>query len=94
MSSFPAGAPVLAALGNRVVAVECPRVEVVDPTGGGDTMTAAFAVARARSLSDDDALRLAVAASTLNVTRRGLATGRREDIERLAEVIAIHDVVR
>jgi 1-phosphofructokinase len=87
-----AGEPVLAAFADRVVAVECPRVHVVDPTGGGDTMTASFAVARGRNLSDDDALRLAVAAATLNVTRHGLATGRREDIERLTEVIAIHEI--
>jgi 1-phosphofructokinase len=87
-----AGEPVLASLGGRRVAVECPPVEVVDPTGGGDTMTAAFAVARARGLSDDDALRLAVAAATLNVTRHGLATGRREDIERLAEVVVLREL--
>jgi 1-phosphofructokinase len=87
-----AGEPVLAAFGGRIVAVDCPPVQVVDPTGGGDTMTAAFAVARARRCSHDGALPLAVAAATLNVTRHGLATGRREDIERLAEVIMVRDI--
>ena len=87
-----AGDPVIAAFGDRIVAVDCPPVQVVDPTGGGDTMTAALAVARARGHSDDDALRLAVAAATLNVTRRGLATGRREDIERLAAIITVREI--
>jgi 1-phosphofructokinase len=86
-----AGRPVIAAFGDRLVAAHCPVVEVVDPTGGGDTMTAAFAVARARGLADDDALRMAVAAATLNVTRHGLATGRKSDIERLSEVIVVRD---
>ena len=81
-----AGRPVLASLAGRLLAVDCPPVEVVDPTGGGDTMTAALAVARARQFTDDDGLRSAVAAATLNVTRHGLATGRRGDIERLAEI--------
>jgi 1-phosphofructokinase len=84
-----AGAPVLASLAGTLVAVDCPSVEVVDPTGGGDTMTAALAVARARKLDDEQGLRLAVAAATLNVTRHGLATGRRRDIERLAEVVTV-----
>ena len=37
-----AGQPVLASLAGRLLAVDCPPVEVVDPTGGGDTITAAW----------------------------------------------------
>ena len=89
-----AGQPVLASLAGRLLAVDCPPVEVVDPIGGGDTMTAALSVARARRLSDDDGLRTAVAAATLNVTRHGLATGRRGDIERLAEFVVVRTIER
>jgi fructose-1-phosphate kinase PfkB-like protein len=37
-----------------------------------------------------DALRLGAAAAGLNVTRRGLATGDRREIERLAQHIELH----
>ena len=37
--------------------------------------------------------RLGAAAGALNVTRRGLGTGRREQIERFAGRIGIEDVV-
>jgi 1-phosphofructokinase len=47
-------------------------------------MTAGLAAALARDEGLEDALRLAAAAAALNVTRRGLATGDREQIERMA----------
>ncbi|MDQ4097837.1 MAG: phosphofructokinase, partial [Actinomycetota bacterium] len=41
-----------------------------------------------------DALRLGAAAAALNVTRRGLATGDRREIERLAEHIELEEMER
>jgi 1-phosphofructokinase len=52
--------------------------------GAGDSMTAAIAAALARGDGWEDALRLGAAAGSLNVTRSGLATGRRREIEMLA----------
>jgi 1-phosphofructokinase len=85
-------APVLACLDGELLEATYPTVEVADARGAGDTMTAAFAVSRARGRATRDGLRLAVAAATLNVTRHGLATGRRDDIERLASEIAVKDL--
>jgi 1-phosphofructokinase len=47
-------------------------------------MTAGLAAGLARGLDLVAALRLGAAAAGLNVTRRGLATGDRREIERLA----------
>ena len=48
-------------------------------------MTAGIAAALADGMSFDAAVRLGAAAGTLNVTRRGLASGERAAIEQLAE---------
>jgi 1-phosphofructokinase len=79
-----AEAPALALSGSEVVELHHPRLEPVDPRGAGDAMTAGLAAALARGEAMDAALRLAAAAGALNVTRRGLATGHRREIERLA----------
>jgi len=69
---------------NSAVEIVSPRVEPVDVRGAGDAMTAGLAAALARGYTWEAALRLGAAAGTLNVTRRGLATGTRREIERLA----------
>ena len=52
-------------------------------------MTAGVAAGLAKGLDMLDALRLGAAAAVLNVTRRGLATGDRREIERLADHIEL-----
>lgn len=69
-----------------------PSVRPVVPAGAGDSMTAGIAVGLARGLSIADALCLGAAAGALNVARRGLGSGRREQIERLAEQISVEPV--
>ena len=61
-----------------------PVFETMDRRGTGDSMFAATGVGLARGMSMIDALRLGMAAGALNATRRGLGTGTREEIERLA----------
>jgi 1-phosphofructokinase len=87
-----AGDPALACLSGRFLSVACPPVSVIDHRGAGDAMTAALAVTRAAGMGDDDSLRLAVAAATLNVTRHGLATGCREDIEGLSSQVRVQPI--
>jgi 1-phosphofructokinase len=67
----------------RAVRVTAPRVEVRDHRGAGDSVTAGIAAGLARGESFLESVRLGVAAAALNVTRRGLATGRASDIEEL-----------
>src|SRR5690606_4674942 len=68
-----------------------PQFEVVDPSGAGDSMTAALAVSTVRGLDPEEALRLACAAGSANVIRHGLASSPAELIARLTPLI---DVVR
>jgi 1-phosphofructokinase len=66
-----------------------PVFEALDQRGTGDSMFAAIGVGLARGLPMLDALRLGAAAGALNATRRGLGTGTRQEIERLAEHVAV-----
>ena len=66
-----------------------PVFDALDQTGAGDSMFAATGVGLARGMSMIDALRLGMAAGALNVTRRGLGTGTRDEIERLAAHVTV-----
>lgn len=87
-----AGDPALAFVDDRLLEIHPPRFEALDHRGPGDTMTAAIAAALTKGLDVEAALRLAAAAGALNVTRRGLGTGRREDIERLVPLVRIREL--
>jgi len=84
--------PALALVAGKVVTIRPPVVSVVDHRGAGDSMTAGLAAGLARGLDMLDALRLGAAAAGLNVTRRGLATGDRREIERLANHIELEEM--
>lgn len=84
-----AEAPALALSGEGIFEVVPPQVEPVDPRGAGDSMTAGLAAGLAQGQDFEKALRLGAAAGGLNVTRRGLATGDRREIERLAPHIEL-----
>jgi 1-phosphofructokinase len=66
-----------------------PVFEALDHTGTGDSMFAAIGVGLSRGMDMLDAVRLGVAAGALNATRRGLGTGTRQEIERLASHVTI-----
>jgi 1-phosphofructokinase len=75
-----------------LVELVTPTFEPLDHRGAGDSMFAATGVGLARGMSTRPAVRLGMAAGALNVTRRGLGTGTRQEIERLAEHVTIRPV--
>jgi 1-phosphofructokinase len=87
-----ADAPLLAHVGERMMLVETPAFQPVNHRGAGDSMTGATAAALAAGGSVEAALRLAVAAGALNVTRHGLGSGDAQAIRTLAEHVRIRDV--
>lgn len=86
-----AGRPALARLDGRLLELVPPKFEPLDFRGAGDSMTAALAVGLANRMPIDIVLRMAAAAGSLNVMRRGLGTGRPHDIEQLARHIEVRD---
>jgi 1-phosphofructokinase len=71
-----------------------PHIDPIDERGAGDSVTAGIASALARQRSLAEAVRLGTAAGTLNVTRRGLASGSRREIELLVPHIEMVEVAR
>ncbi len=72
--------------------VQPPPLEPVEPRGSGDSLTAGLAAALAHGEPLERALRIGAAAGALNVTRRGLGSGSRQEIERLAEHVTVESI--
>ena len=84
-----AGDPTLAMLDGRLLQTTAPTLDPLDTRGAGDSLTAGLTAGLARGLDLDDAVRLGVAAGSSNVTRRGMATGHRDVIERLVDHVEV-----
>ena len=84
--------PALALLDDALLQITPPELEPLDARGAGDSLTAGIAAALARGHDLTAALRFGAAAGAINVTRKGLATGTRDDIERLAEHVEIEPI--
>jgi 1-phosphofructokinase len=81
--------PALALYDGELYEVVPPELESTEHRGAGDSLTAGIAAGLARGLEFMDALRLGAAAGATNVTRRGLASGNRDVIERLAKRVEL-----
>lgn len=84
--------PALASVEGQFVEIVGPHFAALDPRGTGDSMFAAIGFALARGSSMTDAVRLAVAAGSLNATRRGLGSGHRTEIQRILRHVEVRDL--
>lgn len=83
--------PAIVHAGGRLLEISPPRLSELNRRGAGDALTGALAAGEARGMELESSLRLAVAAGALNVTRRGLGSGDRNAIERLAATLALRE---
>ena len=67
-------------------------VPVGSTVGAGDSMVAALALAAARGMSDEDTVRLAVAASAANVMCSGSQAAERSEVEKLLPRVVFHEI--
>jgi 1-phosphofructokinase len=84
-----AEAVALALLGGRAIEVRSPKVSAVEPRGAGDSFTAGLVAGLAHGEHLEEALRRGAAAGALNVSRRGLGTGRRDQVEQVMAAVEI-----
>lgn len=84
--------PTLARFGDRRLRARPPQLEVADPRGAGDAMTAGLVIAALRRLDPERALQIACAAGAANVTRRGLGSADAALVESLANHVQIEDL--
>ena len=82
-----AGEPFLVYAEGTVQEVRMPKLEIADPKGAGDSLTAGVAAALAEGSDIWEAVCTGAAAGALNVTRHGLGTGEREAIAKLRELV-------
>lgn len=82
----------IVAYDNEIFRVVPPVLQVVDPRGSGDSMTAALAAARMRDLKPDAAMRLGCAAGAANATRHGLGSASAQLIEQLAGRVVVEHI--
>jgi 1-phosphofructokinase len=84
--------PILALIGDTVHELRSPSVEPIDERGAGDSVTAGITAALAAGSPVLDAVCVGAAAGALNVTRRGLGSGSRREIELLAHHVRVSEV--
>jgi 1-phosphofructokinase len=81
--------PILALIDGLIHELRAPTVDPIDDRGAGDSVTAAITAALASGIALADAVRYGAAAGALNVTRRGLGSGSRREIELLARHVSM-----
>lgn len=81
--------PAIAVIDGADVLVETPRLEMADPRGAGDSMTAAMTAMLARGADVSQAVRVGAAAGAVTVTRHGLGTAPAAAVTEVAKRVRL-----
>jgi 1-phosphofructokinase len=81
--------PSVAILSGAEVLVEAPQLEMADPRGAGDSMTAAVAAMLAQGAGLAEAVRMGAAAGAVTVTRHGMGTAPASAVAELAKRVRL-----
>jgi 1-phosphofructokinase len=81
--------PAVAIVDDTEVLVETPRLELADPRGAGDSMTATMAAMLARGAPVAEAVRMGAAAGAVSVTRHGLGTAPASAVAEVAKRVRL-----
>ncbi|HSP52721.1 MAG TPA: PfkB family carbohydrate kinase [Cryobacterium sp.] len=82
--------PMLMLSNGTLSEVHVPTMQIADPHGAGDSLTAGVAATLASGGTIEEAVALGAAAGALNVTRHGLGTGRAETVRTLRDLVSIY----
>lgn len=66
---------------NNVIKMKAPEGKLINSVGSGDSMVAGFIAGKIKNLSDEDVLKMAVAAGSATAFREDLA--KKEDVDRI-----------
>ncbi|CQR24073.1 tagatose-6-phosphate kinase [Streptococcus varani] len=72
--------------------VTAPSIQLVNPTGSGDSTVAGAIYAFKNHLSDENIIRYAIASGTANAMETGVGIARREIVEQLLEQVNIKKI--
>jgi 1-phosphofructokinase len=81
--------PAIAIIDGADVLVETPRLEMADPRGAGDSMTAAITAMLANGADITQAVRMGAAAGAVTVTRHGLGTAPAAAVAEVAKRVRL-----
>lgn len=84
--------PFLALHDGALSEVTPPKMQSVDASGAGDSLTAGVAATLAGGGTMQDAVTIGAAAGAINVTRHGLGTGDAETIAAMRDLVAVRTV--
>lgn len=79
----------VAQFNGKLYDVTAPTIELINPTGSGDSTVAGAIYAFDQHLSDEDIIRYAIASGTANAMENGVGVARKEVVEALLPQVSI-----
>ncbi|MGT2755099.1 1-phosphofructokinase family hexose kinase [Streptococcus ovis] len=82
----------IAQFNNQLYNVTAPTIDLVNPTGSGDSTVAGAIYAFQHNMADEDIIRYATASGTANAMENGVGVARREIVDKLLSQVMIEKI--